>query len=96
MKKYYMKQYLNFRNAYNLAYAETPVEEKIAAGEGYEQITRKQAEKLCAEEKERRKHDQSFSGFADNFILPIGYDDYWPNDRNMVKNGYIIERITRQ
>ena len=92
MKRYYAKYYLDFSNTYNLAYAETESEEKQAKEQGYERITRKEAEHLCALENQRRKDDPAFSHYADTVILPIGYDDYWRNDRNMVLSGYIVER----
>lgn len=96
MKKFYIQYYADFSNTYNLAYAETETEEKMANELGYERITRKQAARLCAAENERRKHDQAFSYYASNIILPIGYDDDWRNDRRMKQNGYIIERANKR
>lgn len=92
MKRYYVKYYLNFSNTYNLAYAETEAEEKQAKEQGYERITRKEAERLCAQENQRRKDDPAFAYSADTVILPIGYDDDWRNDRHMALDGYIVER----
>ncbi len=91
MKKFYVK-YFGFANVYSLAYAETEAEEKQAADRGYERVTRKEAERLCAMENKRRKDDPSFAYYADNVVLPIGYDEDWPNDRRMTLSGYIVER----
>ena len=94
MKRYYVKYYLDFSNTYNLAYTETEAEEKQAKEQGYEHITRKEAEHLCALENQRRKDDTAFSRFADNIIYPIGYDydGDWRGDRRMILDGYILER----
>ena len=88
MKKYYVHYWNNFANTYNVYWAETP--EQIAKAEGDERITRKYAEKLCAEENYRRQTDYSFSGYASTVILPIDYEGDWRNDKNVYKNGYII------
>lgn len=92
MKRYCVKYYLDFSNTYNLAYTEIEAEEKQAKEQGYERITRKEAERLCAQEIQRRKQDPAFAYSADSVILPIGYDDDWRNDRRMVLDGYIVER----
>lgn len=93
MKKYFVNYYRNFANTYNLAWAETPEQLKKADSEGWEQITRKEAERLCSAEKYRRKSNPSFSGFADIVILPIDYQGgaEWINDPRMEQNGYIID-----
>lgn len=94
MKRYYINNTRGFANAYNLVWAETP--EQIAAAEenGYERITRREAEKLCAMENDRRKYDPAFSGYASNLIYPIDWDAYtfgaWENDRRLTKDGCTI------
>lgn len=91
MRKYFVK-YHGFANVYTLGYAETVEEENQATKRGFDRITRKEAESLCARENQRRKDNPAFSYFADNVILPIGYDDDWRNDRNLMLRGYIAER----
>ena len=97
MKKYYVHYYMDFSNAYNLAWAGTPEQIKPAEDRGYEQITRKEAEHLCAKEIEARRDDPAFSGFASTVILPIDfdYDRYgdWQNDRSMEQRGHIVDRV---
>ena len=89
MKKYIIK-YLGFRNSYMLAYADTPELLSDAIAHGYEQITRKEAIRLCVEENERRKFNPAFSGYGDNCVYP--YDAEFHNPYNYTKNGYIMER----
>ncbi len=94
MKNYYVKYYKNFANTYTLAWAETQAQIEQANNEGYEQITRKEAERLCVKEKEQRKDNPSFSGYADTVILPIDYntkENDWRNDRALTQNGYVVE-----
>lgn len=97
MKQYYVNYYKSFGNTYNLAWAETPELKKLAQEWGYEKITRREAEKLCAAENDRRQHDQSFSGYADNVILPIecARDD-WQNNRSLKKDGYIVYKVEKK
>lgn len=94
MKKYYVRYYKDFSNTYDLRYTETPEEELAAKQKGYERIPRKEAERLCSAENYRRKHDEAFSGYADNVILPFSYPDDrdWRNDRRMYLDGYIVCR----
>lgn len=85
----------DFGNVYNLFWAETPEQIKLAEKNGYTRITRRQAEKLCAEENDRRKYDSNFSGYADNLIFPVDCDecerDLW-NNRSLYVDGYIVKR----
>lgn len=93
MKKYYVKYWNGFANTYNLCYTENAQEEEQAKREEWERISRKEAERLCAAENYRRKADESFSGYADNVILPINYpaqERDWRNDRKMYLDGYIV------
>ena len=89
MKKYLVK-YHGFSNVYTLAYADTPELLADALAHGYEQITRKEAIRLCATENDHRKYDPSFSGFGDNRICP--YDAEFHDLNNYEQNGYIMER----
>ena len=96
MKKYYTKNTLGFANTYAVVYAETDAEQAMATAEGYEQITRKEAVKLCRAEREREQFDSAFSGYADSVILPISYPVDrldWRNDPRMRLNGCIVERV---
>jgi hypothetical protein len=95
MKKYYIKRG-EFANMYDVVYAETEAETAQAEAEGYERITRKEAEHLCRAEREREQYDAAFSGYASSEILPISYPADardWRDDRHMALNGYIVERI---
>lgn len=88
-KQYYVHYYKDFANTYNLYWSYEALNY-----EGYERITRKQAEALAAEENSRRKHDPGFSGHADNTIKPYCYDNYdIVNDRRMFLNGYVWDYV---
>ena len=53
------------------------------------------AEKLCAEENNRRNYDGNFSGYADNLIFPVDCDEYERdllNNRSLYVDGYIVNR----
>lgn len=95
MKKQYYLWYGDFGNVYNLYWAETAEQIKLAKESGYTRITRRQAEKLCAEENNRRKYDGNFSGYADNLIFPVDCDEYERdllNNRSLYVDGYIVNR----
>ena len=91
MRKYFVKYWANFGNTYNLAYTDTDAQAAEAEANGWERITRKQAESKCADENRARQADPAFSGYGDNMIYPYGYDCDWRDDRHAEKNGYIIE-----
>lgn len=91
MRKYFVK-YGEFRNTYDVCYVENELEEAQAIEQGFERISRKDAEKLCIRESERRKEDPAFSGYASDVILPFEYDGNWTNDGTMEKIGRLIER----
>ena len=59
-----------------------------ARSENAERITRREAEQLCRRENERRKYEQSFSGYASNVITPAA-GDYHEWD---MPSGYIMPR----
>lgn len=95
MKKQYYVWHGDFGNVYNLYWAETPEQIKLAEKNGYSRITRRQAEKLCAEENNRRKFDGNFSCYADNLIFPVDCDEYERdllNNRSLYVDGYIVNR----
>lgn len=90
MKKYYIHYYKNFVNAYELWWAETPAQKAIAKKKGYAPITRREAEKKCAEENSRRKRGEG--GFAYRYIYPV--DCNWEvidATMDIVASGYILE-----
>ena len=91
MRKYFINYYSAFGNTYNLAYTDTDAQAEEAEANGWERITRKQAESKCADENRARSSDPAFSGYADSLILPYGYDCDWRNDRHAEKVGCIIE-----
>ena len=94
-RQYYAHYYKGFGNTYSLMYADTENDLTLIP-EDAEHITRKEAESLCARENYRRKHDSSFSGFADNMIYPVGLDSYERcdiyNDHRFYRSGYVWER----
>lgn len=87
MKQYFVNYYRDFCNTYTLFYAECP-EDFDALPEGAERITRREAEQLCSRENERRKWEQSSSGYASNVIAPAA-GDYHEWDK---PSGYIMPR----
>lgn len=96
MKKYYVNYYKDFGNTYTLVWAETDKQIAIAQNADYEQITRKEAEALCAKENDSRIHDTAFSGYASSVILPIDLNTLevdWINDPRYKKVGYIVECV---
>lgn len=89
MKKYFVHYYLDFGNTYNLYWAETPEQLAIAEEKGYERITRKKAEQLCADENERRRNDGNSAYYATSAIYPIDCN-HDLDERYMTKDGYLI------
>ena len=65
MKHYYIRYPRNFYNEYTLfsVNAGTPSEAELKR-RGFERITRKEAERKCREERDRREYNRSFSGHA--------------------------------
>lgn len=93
MKKYFIVRG-KFGNVYSLYWADSPEMEKMLP-EGADRITRKEAERLAAEENYRKKHEKSASGYADNAIYPAGTRwDFCPKgDPRYRKIGYIWEKV---
>lgn len=91
-RKYYVCYWRDFGNTYNLYYTDKEIDR-----DDYERITRKEAIRMCVEEKERQRTDPAFSGYASATIMPYEYDgtetDIW-NDKNYYLDGYIWERRT--
>lgn len=61
---YYVNYYRDFANTYTLAKAPA----NVALPEGWERITRKEAERLARRERERARYDAAFSGYASDTI----------------------------
>lgn len=88
--KYWVK-YGDFANIYSLEYTRTPEQEAEAIRQGFERITLREAKHLCALERDRRKYDQAFSGYADTRIWPFGVDRGDVNgSRYYMESGYVI------
>ena len=90
-KSYYIHYYADFSNTYNLYWADSP-EMVSTLPAGAERISRDRAFSLCRSERERRKYNPSFSGYADRTILPAGYDGDIVTDPNYILRGYIWDR----
>lgn len=96
MKKYYVV-HGNFSNAYSLLYVENE-SDRNALPEDAEQISRKEALRMAARERLRRKEDPAFSGFADAEIYPASADRNAIDFANPERYGYnlknnIFERL---
>lgn len=90
MKKYFANYYNGFGNAYDLRWADTAEDVAALIEWGYERVSRKEAERLCAAERWRRKYDQAFSGYADTHIWPAALDrDYF--DSFYPERGYVVD-----
>lgn len=89
MKNYYIRYPRNFANEYDLCYCESADERKAAEADGWERVTRLEAERKCRNENWARANDQAFSGYGDNTIIPfclVGKDYdvdqcYGPDDK---------------
>ena len=68
--RYYIKRG-DFFNTYSLRYA--PAEFPIP--EGYEQITRREAEAYARAEAQRRRDDANFAYYADAYVYPFGMSE---------------------
>ena len=97
MRKYGVNYYRDFANTYTLGYVDSG-----ELPEGWEQITRKEAEALARRERRRREDDPNFGGYADTSIYPIGMTDEERQEARFVadegnsdafyRNGLIVER----
>ena len=69
MKHYYIKYPRDFANEYELfsVVANTKLEAELQQN-GFERITRKQAERKCQSEKDRRKYDSNSAYYAPVYI----------------------------
>lgn len=69
MKHYYVR-YGEFRNIYALTYAETAKDAAELESRNFERITRKEALRLAARERDLRAYNPMFSGIADVAVMP--------------------------
>lgn len=86
-RKYYVYYYKNFRNTYDLYYTENEENAKKMEDRGMQRITRREAVKLCREEKYRRENP-SFAYFASATIKPWDEHDL----RNYEVRYYVWEK----
>lgn len=94
MKKYYVYYYKGFSNCYTLLWADNKEMESKLPHDAV-RITRKDAERLCAEENNRKRYDSATAGFGASTILPADYDCFGRDiseDGRYFLNGYIWER----
>lgn len=78
MRKYFIRRG-EFWNQYDLAYAENAQECAALEAIGFTRESRKHAEHDARVERDRRKYDQAFSGYADDIIYPAMYYVIWKN-----------------
>lgn len=93
MKKYWFKSH-GFANSYDIVWTDNSLDAKDAEDWGYERISRKDMERMCANERYRRKVDQSCSGYAPAEVYPIWFADAYREGaiRNVDHtSGYIVE-----
>ena len=91
MRKYFVK-YGSFANQYSLVYTNSSVDDENALRDGYTRIPRRDAERLAAIERGRRKEDKAFSGYADDAIYPYGVDADFDN-YPWCRVGYLVVKI---
>lgn len=92
MKRYFIK-HGDFANVYDLVYTTSPEDSAKAMAEGYEQITRREAEAKCRAERQRRKDDPSFAYYAPACVCPYGYgheEDF--DNYPWLREGYLVVR----
>lgn len=67
-RAYYVRYPRGFANEYDLRYTVGGAE--LDASDGWERITRREAERLARAERERRRWEPERSGYADADIYP--------------------------
>lgn len=87
MKHYYII-HGDFENRYQLFYAENHTDEIELIAAGATHISRADAIRYAREERERRKYNLNFSGYADTTIWPWGARGVqW---KELDSTGYIV------
>lgn len=93
MRKYYVHYYRDFGNTYNLYWTDG-LESEAALPDGAERISRKRAFELARRERDARKYDPAFSGYADSYIYSPLYSaeaHEFYGQPFYVTDGYIVE-----
>ncbi len=87
-KAYYINYYRDFCNTYNLRWC---WESEPAPPGEWQRITRKEAIAKCKAERQARRDDPNFSGYADAYIYPASgkYNEMRP----ICTDGYTIEEV---
>jgi len=75
-----------YRNTYALRWTDSAALDEAAQALGYERITRDEAIRQAHAERERRKCDPCFAGFADDQVRPLAA---------VTRAGQLIEVIAR-
>lgn len=85
IRAYYIKYYRDFANTYNLCWCwadeSTP--------EGWRRITRKEAINYCKAERQLRRANHNFSGYADAYIYPAS--GKYNRANPIITDNYIVE-----
>lgn len=68
---YWIKYPRNFANEYNLIVASSKDEELTLICKGFVRVSYKRMRELCSQEKDRRKTDPAFSGYAPTSPMPF-------------------------
>lgn len=72
-RKYYRIDTNDFANTYRLVYVENEAD-AASLPENAEEIPYAEAKRLAIRERQRRKEEPNFSGYADDVIYPAEYD----------------------
>lgn len=69
VRHYYVRHYHGFYNCYDLYSVEagSAAETELREG-GFSRITRQEALSRCREERDRRRYDKAFSGYAPAYV----------------------------
>lgn len=87
-KAYFVNYYRNFGNTYELRWVWADEIDEMP--EHWQRITRKRAIQLCISERQARREDPAFSGYADIHIWPMWNGGYGRGEW-ICDNGYIME-----
>lgn len=96
MKKYFVSYWRDFANTYSLLWTDSQ-EMEAALPSNARRIPRQEAERLCREERVRRKKMPDFSFYATASIYPADYNpdlhgDIASNPKYR-REGYIWEKV---
>lgn len=91
-KAYYVNYYRDFGNTYELYW--TWADDTAEVPESWQRITRKRAIRLCILERQARREDPAFSGYADIHIWQMGGG--YGRGEWICENNYIMEWWEKQ